>query len=188
MEQARLVERAKKGEKDALLQLIMAEKDAYYRLALAYMKNEHDALDALEDMIVTLYEQIGRLKKNGSFSSWSKTILVNRCKQALRKSNRMQPFGEMLGDNHESGHVGQAQGLNLADPRRVEERMDLQAMLDQLNEDQQEAIRLKYYHDLDDRTIAQMTEVSLGTVKSRIFYGLKKLRALSGRDGHEGTH
>lgn len=54
MNVSQLVKQAKKGNKEVLLQLIMADQDAYYRLAYAYMGNEHDAV---EDMIVTLYEQ-----------------------------------------------------------------------------------------------------------------------------------
>ena len=82
-----LVKQAQKGNKEALLQLIMADKDAYYRLAYTYMGNEHDAMDAMEDMIVTLYEKIDQLKKGEAFYSWSKTILVNRCKTLLRSYN-----------------------------------------------------------------------------------------------------
>lgn len=55
------VKQAQKGNKEALLQLILAEKDPFYRLALAYMGKEHDAMDALEEMIVILYEKIGQL-------------------------------------------------------------------------------------------------------------------------------
>ena len=60
---SRLVKQAQKGNKEALLQLIIAEQDAYYRLAYSYMRNEHDAMDALEDMIVTLYEKLDQLQK-----------------------------------------------------------------------------------------------------------------------------
>ncbi|MDQ0888584.1 RNA polymerase sigma factor (sigma-70 family) [Paenibacillus sp. V4I9] len=171
------VKNAKKGDKEALLKLILAEKDAYYRLAFSYMRNEADAMDVLEDMIVKLYEQIGQLKKEESFYSWSKTILVNRCKQALKKNKKVIPFENPLEDcNGFSRHAG------MSDYRHVEEQMDLQSLMVQLNDDQSEAIRLKYYLDLDYGTIATLTRVSPGTVKSRIFEGLKKLRILYGRD------
>ncbi|MBJ8194074.1 RNA polymerase sigma factor, partial [Bacillus cereus] len=57
-----------------------------------YMGNEHDAMDAMEDMIVTLYEKIDQLQKGEAFYSWSKTILVNRCKTLLRKNGRFLPL------------------------------------------------------------------------------------------------
>lgn len=53
----KLVKKAQNGNKEALLQLILAKQDDYYRLAWSYMKNEHDALDVMEDMIVILYEK-----------------------------------------------------------------------------------------------------------------------------------
>uniref|UniRef100_UPI00388D76E3 sigma factor n=1 Tax=Radiobacillus sp. PE A8.2 TaxID=3380349 RepID=UPI00388D76E3 len=53
------------------------------------MGNKQDALDALEDMIVTLYEKVYLLKKDDSFYSWSKTILVNGCKTMLRKRKKI---------------------------------------------------------------------------------------------------
>nr|WP_316244830.1 RNA polymerase sigma factor [Paenibacillus senegalensis] len=82
------VKKAKKGDKEALLQLILAQKEAYYRLAYSYMRNEADAMDVLEEMIVRLYERIGHLKKEESFYTWSKTILVNQCKRSLKKTTR----------------------------------------------------------------------------------------------------
>lgn len=58
-----LIKRAKKGDKEALLQLVMNQKNDYYKLAYIYMKNEEDALDVIQDMIVILYENIHKLKK-----------------------------------------------------------------------------------------------------------------------------
>ncbi|MFC9774275.1 RNA polymerase sigma factor [Paenibacillus chitinolyticus] len=175
------VKNAQQGDKEALLQLIMAEKDAYYRLAYSYMRNEADAMDVLEDMIVKLYEKIGQLKKAESFYSWSKTILVNQCKLALKKNKKLTPL-----EDHPEENEGMKHNPNgMSEYRRVEEQMHLQALMHHLNKEQREAIRLKYYRDLDYGTIAAMTRVSPGTVKSRIFQGLKKLRGLYGRDADE---
>ncbi len=175
MNAGRLVKMAKKGDKEALLQLIMAEKDAYYRLALSYMKNEHDAMDAMEEMILILYEKIGNLKKAEAFYSWSKTILVNLCKSMLNKQRKVIPLESMPDEqhSHQVPHVNS------------EQRLDIQQMLEHLNEYQRETIQLKYLHDLDYKTIAEITNVSIGTVKSRIFEGLKKLRELFGGDSNE---
>lgn len=175
------VKKAQKGDKEALLQLIMAEKDAYYRLAYSYMRNEADAMDVLEDMIVKLYEKIRQLKKEESFYSWSKKILVNQCKMALKKNNKLIPLEDHLEENKGQKH----NVAGMSEYRQVEEQMHLQELMNHLNDYQREAIRLKYYHDLDYGTIAAMTRVSQGTVKSRIFQGLKKMRVLDGRNEDE---
>lgn len=174
------VKKAKKGDKEALLQLIVAEKNAYYRLAYSYMRNEADAMDVLEEMIVKLYERIGQLKKEESFFTWSKTILVNQCKRSLKRNSKLLPLGDPL--DVSKVHTN---STGISDYRQVEEQMDLQALLLNLNADQREAIQLKYYHDLDYGSIAAMTRVSTGTVKSRIFQGLQKLKALYGRNADE---
>ncbi|NHN32665.1 RNA polymerase sigma factor [Paenibacillus agricola] len=180
MDVVNAVKKAKKRDKEALLQLILAEKEAYYRLAYSYMRNEADAMDVLQEMIVRLYERIGQLKKEESFYTWSKTILVNQCKNSLKRNNKVIPLGDQSDVN--KGHIS---STGISDYRQVEEQMDLQALLTHLNADQREAIQLKYYHDLDYGSIAAMTRVSMGTVKSRIYQGLQKLRALYGRNTDE---
>lgn len=181
MNVVRSVKRAKKGDKEALLQLIMAEKDAYYKLAFTYMGNEHDAMDAMEDMIVSLYDKIEQLKKEEAFYSWSKTILVNCCKSLLRKQKRLVLIEDwIVADESE---IRQTES---SDPYRSRDQlMDIQTLLLHINIDQREAIQLKYLHDLDNQTIADMTDVSIGTVKSRIFQGLKRLRDLERGDVDE---
>lgn len=174
------VKLAKKGDKEALLQLILSQKSSYFRLAYSYMRNEADAMDALEEMIVVLFERIGQLKKEESFYAWSKTILVNQCKRLLKKNNKVIPLGDPLDVSTRN-----IPPIGVSDYRQVEEQMDLQVLLAHLNPFQREAIQLKYYHDLDYGSIAEITRVSTGTVKSRIYQGLQKLRTLYGRKQNE---
>ena len=89
METINLVKKARAGDKEALLALIMLPKQDYYRLAYTYMNNDEDAMDAMEDMIVIIYENIDRIKKPEAFYSWSKTILVNCCRKLLRKKKKI---------------------------------------------------------------------------------------------------
>lgn len=162
----------------------MAEKDDYYRLALTYMGNSHDAMDAMEDMIVKLYENIGQLKKEEAFYSWSKTILANSCKALLRKRQKLVPLDDVGINGNLAADTGSFPAPALVpidDPYTNSDRqMDIQKLLQQINEQQKEAIQLKYFHDLEYQTIAEITNVPVGTVKSRIFQGLKKLRELYG--------
>ncbi|MDW0116686.1 RNA polymerase sigma factor [Sporosarcina thermotolerans] len=174
MNVVRLVKKAKKGNKEALLELIMAQQDDYYRLALTYTGNPHDAMDAMEDMIVSLYEKMHQLKKEDAFYSWSKTILVNRCKLMLKKQGKVVLLEEW--EQHESSHNPHEQR---------EQQLEIQDMLELVNDYQREAIQLKYLHDLDYETIAEITNVSVGTAKSRVFQGLKKIKEQYRGESHE---
>ncbi|MCJ8014942.1 RNA polymerase sigma factor [Paenibacillus sp. KQZ6P-2] len=178
MNVSQLVNQAQNGNKEALLQLIMADQNAYYRLAYTYMGNEHDAMDAMEDMIVTLYEKIDQLHNGEAFYSWSKTILVNRCKTLFRKKGRYSS----LDDEQEHSLT------TIADDnpyRHTESELDLQVLLSHLNAQQREAIELRYVHDLPYQTIADMTGAPLGTIKSRISQAILRLKAMIGGDRYE---
>lgn len=168
-----LVKKAKQGDKDALVQLIMAEKQAYYKLAYVYMKNSEDAMDAMEDMILILYENIGRLKSESSFYSWSKTILVNCCKNSLKKKNKVVPF-ELLEEAQ----------LHYPVEER-DEQLNLEKHLGELNPKHQEVIKLRYLMDMDYQSISELLKIPLGTVKSRISIGLNRLREILGGEEFE---
>lgn len=161
-----LVKKAKAGDKEALLQLIMKEHEEYYKLAYVYTRNPDDAMDALEDMIVILYHKINTLRKEDAFYSWSKTILVNSCKKILKTKNKLLYFDQWEQPDDRNSI------------KNSEEAMDLEGALNKLNEHQREAIKLRYYLDYDYKSIANITNVSLGTVKSRISTGIKKLKNL----------
>ncbi len=98
--------------------------------------------------------------------------MVNSCKTLLRKKKKLVLIDDWTTANErETGHA------LTSDPyHSSEQHMDIQELLVHLNQHQKEAIQLKYFHDLDYETIATITKVPIGTVKSRIFQGLKKLR------------
>jgi len=172
----RLVKKARSGDKEALMQLVLDAKDEYYRLAYTYVENEHDAMDALENMIVILYEKIGQLQKPESFYSWSKTILVNECRALLRKRSKII----FLDEEH---------AATIVDERAtdVSAELSFQALLTSLSPVQKEAIQMKYYLDYDYETIAELTNVPVSTAKSRVFHALKILRKTLGGNFDEGV-
>lgn len=168
METEALVSKAKQGDKEALVQLIMAEQQTYYKLAYVYMKNSEDAMDAMEDMIVILYENINRLKNASSFYSWSKTILVNCCKNNLKKKNKIVLLDELQEIRQEDS------------AEQKDEQLRLEKHLEELSSKQQEAIKLRYFMDMNYQSISELLKVPVGTVKSRISIGLDKLKTLLG--------
>lgn len=168
MKDSDLISRAQKGDKETLIEYIMYRKDEYYRLAYVYVKNQEDALDALQEMIIIIFENIKKLKNNDAFVSWSKTILVNCCKSILRNKNKVI----LIEEYEEKEYIEEYES--------VDGNIDIEKGLDRLNFNQKEAIKLKYYIGLDYKTIAEITKTPIGTVKSRIFNGLKILKKVMG--------
>ena len=166
-----LVKRAGQGDKDALVQLIMVQKQDYYKLAYIYMKNKDDALDAMADMIAIVYEKIHQLKKTEAFYSWSKTILVNCCKKRLKERCKVVPLETI-----------EAQVCK-DELRAKEEQIALEGYLSKLNEKHREVLKLRYFLDMDYGTISELLKIKPGTVKSRISIGLRNLKEILGGDG-----
>ena len=172
METINLVKKARAGDKEALLALIMLQKQDYYRLAYTYMNNDEDAMDAMEDMIVIIYENIDRIRKPEAFYSWSKTILVNCCRTLLRKKKNMLTLEAASDESHEVFP-------------KLDQQLALEKQLLLLHEKHREVLKLRYYLDLDYQQIADTLKIPLGTVKSRISTGLMKLAEGLGGDAHE---
>ena len=166
MEDNLLVKRAKKGDKEALITLIMNQRSNYYKLAYVYMKNKEDALDAMQDMIVILYDNISKLKNNETFYSWSKTILVNTCKRMLRENKNTVSI-ETIKEEKDERYI-----INT----NSEDKILLESYISNLNPIHGEVIRLKFILDLDYESISKLLNIPLGTVKSRINTAMKNLR------------
>lgn len=176
MEDKLLIKKAKKGDKEALLQLVMNQKTDYYKLAYVYMKNKEDSLDIMQEMIVILYQNISKLKKDEAFYSWSKTILVNSCRKAL-KANKglisLESIEEQKYESYESDNSS-------------EDKIVLEKYLSRLNPIHEEVIRLRYTMDLDYESISKLLNIPLGTVKSRINTAMKALKkSMEGEFGYE---
>lgn len=162
------VARARNGDKDALLELILGREKEFFGLSYVYMRNEQDAADALQDMIVTVYSRIHTLRKPEAFYSWAKQILVRCCLSRLRKAGREQPLlaDEQAAHNPDS-----------------ETKLDLLEAVHQLPSPQRDVVLLFYYHDRTLEDIAEIMGCPLGTVKSRLHQGLNKLKGRLG-DGY----
>lgn len=165
-----LVNQARAGNKEALLELVLAREKEFFGLSFVYMRNQHDAADAMQDMIVTLYSQIHTLRQPQSFYSWAKQILVRCCLSRLRKSSREQALPE--------------QPAASEDPS-PETGLDLLNEVHCLPEPQRDVLLLFYYNDRTLEEISEIMSCPLGTVKSRLHQALKKLKGRLGDEYRE---
>ena len=168
VEEKLLIKQAKRGNKESLLKLVMIQEMDYYKLAYVYLKNQEDSMDAMQDMMVILYENISKLKKDNSFYSWSKTILVNLAKKRLKENNKLVSLDD----------IKELSIDNIYTP--TEDSLILESYLSKLSENHKEIIKLKYYLDLDYEAISEILDIPLGTVKSRLSIGMKSLKESMG--------
>ena len=80
-----LVKKAKSGDSGAFAQLIRMNTQSMYKVAWAYLKNDEDVADAIQETILKCYEKLSTLKKDSYFKTWMIRILINNCNEMLRK-------------------------------------------------------------------------------------------------------
>lgn len=158
-----------KGEVEPLIEWIDARKSKLYKMAWAYLRNHGDVEDVFHNTIIKVVENIGRLKKQEAFESWFISILLNECRKILRDKRRLLPSEEI-------------EIINNTSPNTYDIKVDLINGLKSIDDGYKELIILKYYSGYSQKEIAEILDMPLGTVKTKIFRGLRELRELLGKE------
>lgn len=179
MNEAEAISAAKKGNLSAFNQLVMAHQGLVYNVAYRIMGNGDAAADATQDAFLKAFKSIKQYH-GGAFKSWLMRIVTNTCYDQLRYQKRRP--AEPL--ENEAGEIEYAaQVVDIAEqPEDVAIRHELNDMLqiaiDKLPPDQRLVLILSDMEGFSYQEIATITEVSLGTVKSRLNRARVKLRGL----------
>jgi RNA polymerase sigma-70 factor (TIGR02954 family) len=156
-----LVKKAIKGNDDAFLQLIQTYKVDLYKTALSFLRNEEEALEAIQEVTYRAYKGIRKLKEVSYFKTWLIRIMINYCNDQLKKHKRVVINEEVL----ESIAVTENHS-----------EMELRDAMLGLDERSREILTLKYFHDLKIKDIAGTMQCPEGTVKTWLNKALKALR------------
>ena len=156
-----MAKRAIKGDDDAFLSLILTHREALFRTALAYLKNEGDALEAVQEVTFRAYEKIHTLRKPKYAKTWLIRIMMNYCRDVLHKQRRFV-FDEEFMLQH-----GISEDYTY---------LEVEEALVQLSDEQRELIYMRYLHEIKIKDIAEMTSIPESTVKTRLYKALKSLR------------
>ena len=165
-----LVERAVAGDLDAFNQLVALYQDYLFSLVVRVVNDRDSAADAVQEAFFSCYRNIHRFRGD-SFRSWLTRIALNAATDILRYRKRRpaDPYPEWEDD------AWQPSAGEEASPEREALRRNTAAILAnalaQITPDQRAAILLYDVEGYDYQEIADMTHVSLGTVKSRIHRG-----------------
>ena len=175
-----LVELSKKGDQQAIAQLYEQTSRRAYYLAKQLVKDEDQAQDIVQDAYVKVFTNLPLLEQVENFQGWLNTIVVNKSKDYLKKKKPMlfsqmvseEDEGSELDFEDEGGYFSPDQKVDYAETKRL-----IQGMIDRLPQEQRMAIVLFYLEEMPLKQIACVMECSEGTVKSRLNYGRKAIKA-----------
>lgn len=180
--QLKLIEKAKQGDEESFETLILSCKGKAYGIAFRYLKNEDDAMDALQDSFIKIYRGLEKFNCEAKFETWVYRIVVNTCNDLLRR-RKSRPQTEDLMREFEDNDVRE---LQIADTGATPEESFIQKesgayileCLEKLKPEQKEVIILRDINGFSYDEIAKILECSEGTVKSRISRARLHLREI----------
>ena len=151
--------------------------DAAYRLARVILRDATEAQDVTHDAFVQAWRRWSTLRDPERFEAWFDRILVNACRDRLRRSSRRAAVD-----------ISDELGLATADPYvQTHERDAIDQALATLSPDHRVVIALRYDRDLAADEIARRLDIPVGTVRSRLHYALRHLHETIDGLAREGT-
>lgn len=165
-----LIAKAKAGDQKSFCDLYEAVAPNLYRTALYTLGNSHDAEDVVAETFVEAINCIKKLRDNSAFNAWIFKILSIRCKRKMKEyTHRRQQF-----DIDEIAEIADENDLS----KDVTQRADLLKALSKLTASEREIVFLASVEGYTTKEISQILGCPHGTVSSKLFRSLKKLRNL----------
>jgi RNA polymerase sigma factor (sigma-70 family) len=178
-----LVALVARGDEDALGELYDRVSRIAYGLAMRVLRDDRLAEDAVQEGFLAVWRNAAAFRaERAKASTWVLTLVHRRAVDLVRREERRR--AEPLSEEAATGGVGEA--TDEAAWLRFE-RERVQAALRQLPDVQREALELAYYGGFSQSELAERLGVPLGTIKSRMFAGLARLRELLDESTEEGS-
>ena len=156
--------------------LVRSEAGKLFRVAWGILGQESDAWDALQEATLAAYKTRHQLRGGAAaFPAWFRRVLINRCLNVLRARRKVVPVAPET----------------LPEPEplpSLEHHVDglvIWEALESLEHDQRQVVMLRYLADLSTEQVADVLQIPAGTVKSRLYRALSRLRETMHQDGRD---
>jgi len=170
--QTELVDRARRGDREAFDVLAGGAVDRLYAIARLILRDTELAEDATQEALVRAWRDLPSLRDAERFDAWLYRLIVRSCTDVARHRRRWRAEMAIL-------------TTEPTEPDRVSELADrdqLERGLRRLNEGQRAILVMHFYLDLSLRETADALDIPVGTAKSRLYYAIEGLRAAIAAD------
>ena len=170
--QTELVERARRGDREAFAVLAGGAVDRLYGIARLILRDTELAEDATQEVLVRAWRDLPTLRDAERFDAWLYRLIVRSCADVGRHRRRWRAEITVL-------------PTEPAEPDRASELADrdlLERGLRRLSDAQQTILVLTYYVGLTPTEVADALGIPVGTAKSRLHYAIDALRAALAAD------
>jgi RNA polymerase sigma-70 factor (ECF subfamily) len=177
LSEAQLVEAAASGNVGAFSQLVREYRGRVLRTACGIVGSTEEAEDVAQEVFVKVWNNLPRYRALGTFSSWLYRITVNAAVDALRHGQNEVSLDDWQRDPNEP-----PEEVAL----RVDQRQRVRRALGALPPGARSALILREYEQLSYKEIAEVLQIPIGTVMSRLNYARKLLKERLGPETNVG--
>ena len=171
------IDAARDGDPLAFEQLIHLYEKRVFALTRRMCKNPADAEEAAQETFLAAWQGLKFFRGESSFSTWLYRLASNACVDLLRKEGRHQAAaGPSLNDEEVLLEIQDEAPSPHALAEQAELKEQIEAGLASLPEEYREVLILREIHQQSYDEISEILSLDLGTVKSRINRGRKRLR------------
>ena len=174
-----VIRRCLSGEQQAQEELVLAAQNRVYYHCKKMLKHEEDALDATQEILISMLTRLDRLQDPEAFWGWLSAMTANHCRNVLTRGHREAQIPE---DDEGNSLLDAFENLDEQSvPDKAldndETRRMIVDLVDQLPPPQRQCVLMFYYEEMSVRDIAAALETSEGTIKSRLNYARKAIKA-----------
>jgi RNA polymerase sigma factor (sigma-70 family) len=169
------VRRCRRGDPGGLAVLVEMHQRRALRVAALITRDGALAEDVVSEAFLLAFRRIGSFDPSRPFGPWFHRVVANEALKTVQRRARERtadPESDPFGDLEDRGPRPESLTLH------AEDAGELRAALDRLAPHHRAAVVLRYYADLSEAEIAEALSIPRGTVKSRLFNGLARLRAV----------
>jgi RNA polymerase sigma-70 factor (ECF subfamily) len=173
-----LVTRARQGDEGAFMSLAVAVGDRLHAVAYRILRDTGLAEDATQQALLAIWRDFPQLRDASRFDAWSYRVLVRACYAEGKRAGAWGPNLRLL-PAHEP--------IGTDETHSVHDRDQLERGFRRLSVDHRAVVVLHHYLDLPLSEVAHILDVPEGTVRSRLHYAMRGLRAALEADARPGV-
>jgi len=173
------VQKVQKGETEAFEVLVIRYENQIFNLLYRWLGNYDEASDVAQEVFLSAFRSIKQFRGDSSFSTWIYRISINHAKNRKRSLNPSQHRTVPLGDGNPMEEDMEFPSSD-PDPSQTYERKEIQERVQEginhLSQDDALLILLHDFQDVPYEEIANLLDIPLGTVKSRLHRARQSLK------------
>jgi RNA polymerase sigma-70 factor, ECF subfamily len=173
-----LVNRAMGGDESAFARIVAEAGGRLHAVAFRILRDADLAEDATQQALLDIWRDLPRLRDAANFNGWSYRVLVRACYREGRRARRWTPDFHLLPTDRP---------MSDDEMKRVVDRDELERGFRRLSVDHRAVLVLHHYLDLPMERVAETLGVPTGTVRSRLHYAMRALRASLDADARPVT-